>query len=187
MLLLMMVTKPFYLDWTFWTVIVSLLALLLSQFPPLHILLKPKRLDVEVHSRIVIHHKVGNPNLSVLISLRNAGGRELKVRSMQVDLERDEKSLVSLPAQGYFESQSSKTALLFVPFSLKPNESWQHTVSFCNVFDRATEKSYREAESYHRLDIMQKLRLRSSEEKVPAEADLRFVDPFVLIFHRLFM
>ena len=47
---------PFYLDWTFWAVVVSFVAVILSQLPPVHLLLKPKRLDVEVHSRIQITH-----------------------------------------------------------------------------------------------------------------------------------
>lgn len=85
---------PVYLDWTFWAAVWALVAIILSQFPPVHLLLRPKRLDVEVHSRI-----------------------------FNLDVWRDGKPLTVLPAQNYFETLSSQSSVLFVPFSLKPGET----------------------------------------------------------------
>jgi len=36
---------PAYLDWKFWSAIVALLALVLSQLPPLHLWFRPRRLE----------------------------------------------------------------------------------------------------------------------------------------------
>ncbi|MFC6521615.1 hypothetical protein ACFQAT_19795 [Undibacterium arcticum] len=132
-------THPFYVDWTFWAVIVALLAVLLSQLPPVHILLRPKRLEVEVHSRLQVTHQVGNPNVGLYVNIANTGGRELRVRRVQVDVSRDGKYLGALPAQNYFETPSSQSSVLFVPFSLKPGEHWGHAVNFLSFFDRQTE------------------------------------------------
>ena len=94
---------PFYLDWTFWAAVWALIAIVLSQLQPVHLLLRPKRLEVEVHSRIGITHKVGNPNASVVVSVRNTGVRELRIRGLRLDITRDSKQLLILPAQNYFE------------------------------------------------------------------------------------
>jgi hypothetical protein len=178
---------PFYLDWTFWAAVWALIAILLSQLPPVHLLLRPKRLEVEVHSRIGVTHKVGNPNASVVVSVRNTGGRELRIRGLRLDVTRDGKPLLTLPAQNYFELPSSQSSVLFVPFSLKPGETWAHSVAFLNFFDRQTEKQFRECISALDSDIRRKIRARSEDDKNPVMADLALVQPFNALFERLFV
>lgn len=178
---------PFYLDWTFWTVVVSLIAVVLSQLPPVHLLLRPKRLEVEVHSRIQITHKVGNPNVGLHLSIRNSGGRELRIRALRLELSRDKKHILSLPAQNYFEKPTDQMSVLFVPFSLKPGEHWSHAVNFLNFFDRTTEKFYRESETALRFDIQKKLRSKPENERQPVTAEPELVEPFVQLFNRLFI
>jgi hypothetical protein len=178
---------PFYLDWTFWAAAWALLAIVLSQLPPLHLLLRPKSLEVEVHSRIGITHKVGNPNASVVVSIRNTGGRELRIRSLSLDVKRDSKQLVTLPAQNYFETPSSQSSVLFVPFSLKPGETWAHSVVFLNFFDRLTEKQFRENLSALDSDIRRKLRELPDEDKRAVVADQRLVQPFLAMFQEQFV
>ena len=179
---------PFYLDWTFWAAVWALAAIVLSQLPPIHLLLRPKRLDVEVHSRIGITHKVGNPNASVVVSVRNTGGRELRVRALRLNVSRDGKPLMTLPAQNYFEAPSSTSSVLFVPFSLKPGETWAHSVSFLNFFDRLTEKQFRGNLSALGADIRRKIDLRPPEhEKQDVVAEAALVQPFNALFEKLFV
>jgi hypothetical protein len=178
---------PFYLDWTFWAAALALIAIVLSQLPPLHLLLRPKRLDVEVHSRIGVTHKVGNPNAHLVVSIRNTGGRELRVRSLFLDISRDGKPLMALPGQNYFETTSSNSSVLFVPFSLKPGETWAHGVSFLNVFDRLTEKQFRENVSALETNIRLKLRERKENDHIPVMAEAAFVLPFIQMYERLFV
>ena len=184
-----MPTPPtsFYLDWTFWAAVWALVAIVLSQLPPLHLLLRPKRLDVEVHSRIGVTHKVGNPNANVVVSIRNTGGRELRIRSLMLDISRDGKPLMALPAQNYFETPSSQSSVLFVPFSLKPSETWAHSVSFLNVFDRLTEKQFRENLSALDSDIRRKIRERKEDDKSAVVADVGLVMPFLQMYEKLFV
>ncbi len=137
---------PLYLDWSFWAVIVASIAVILSQIPPIHVLLKRARLDLEVYSKISITHKVGNPNLQLHLVLNNIGGRKIRVKSIEIHLSRDGKDLVVLPALNYLQQQSSKENLLFTAFSLKPNDEWGHIVNFLNYFGREDEKRYQEIE-----------------------------------------
>jgi hypothetical protein len=178
---------PFYLDWTFWAAVWALAAIVLSQIPPLHLLLRPKRLDVEVHSRIGVTHKVGNPNASVVVSIRNTGGRELRIRGLSLDVWRDGKPLAVLPAQNYFETPSSQSSVLFVPFSLKPGDTWAHSVTFLNLFDRLTEKQFREHLSALDSDIRRKIRARAEDDKNAVAAEQELVQPFLLMFEKLFV
>ena len=179
--------SPFYLDWTFWAAVWALTAIVLSQLPPIHLLLRPKRLEVEVHSRIGITHKVGNPNASVVVSIRNTGGRELRIRGLRLDITRDGKSLLTLPAQNYFELPSSQFSVLFVPFSLKPDETWAHSVAFLNFFDRLTEKQFRENLSALDSDIRRKIREKSEDDKRAVSATPALVQPFNVLFEKLFV
>lgn len=178
---------PFYLDWTFWAAALSLLAIALSQLPPIHLLVRPKRLEVEVHSRIRITHMVGNPNASVVVSVRNTGGRQLRVQSLRLTLTRDSKPLITLPGLNYFEAPTSEAAVLFVPFNLKPGDTWTHSVAFFNEFDRQTEKHFRESESALRFDIRKRLDARGKDETAPVTADPKLVEPFFALFDRLFV
>ena len=81
------------------------------------------------------------------VGIANKGGRPLRIRGLRLLISRDGKPIIELPAQNYFETLPSQSSVLFVPFSLKPTETWAHMVTFLNFFDRRTEKSYRENES----------------------------------------
>lgn len=184
------VPAPFYLTSTFWTAVaavVAFTALILSQLPPLRLLLTPKRLDVGVYDRIQIFHKIGNPNIGLHMTLGNTGGRELRIRAMRLNLSRDNKPLGSFPAKSYLETPSSQSSSLFVPFSLKPGEEWSHFVSFVNWFDRETEKNYRENESALRSIIQKKVEERAPGDIRAVTAEPQFVAPFIEIFNKLFI
>lgn len=179
--------SSFYLDWQFWSAVAALLAIVLSQLPPVILWFRPRRLEVDVHSRIQLTHKVGNPNLSMYVSTTNTGGRALQVRAMTLKLFRDGEFVGTFPAQNYFETPSSQQSVLFVPFTLKPGEDWAHGTSFLNFFDRATEKFYRGSESALKADISEKLRERGEDDNRPVAAEERLVAPFYQLFDKLFI
>jgi hypothetical protein len=180
-------SQPFYLDWQFWSAVVAIAALVLSQLPPVHLWFRPRRVEVEVHSRIQVTHKVGNPNVGMFVSVRNTGGRELRVRGLKVSLTRDGKAIGVYPALNYFESPSSQSPVLFVPFTVKPGETWAHATNFLNLFDRATEKLYRESESRLAADIRRKLDARPEQDKQAVVAEPELVAPFIDLFDQLFI
>ncbi len=82
---------PLYLDWSFWAVVVALAAVILSQIPPIKELIKKAKLDLEVHSKILITHKVGNPNLQLHLLITNIGGRKIRIKDIRVSLSGMEK------------------------------------------------------------------------------------------------
>ncbi|MEN3785461.1 hypothetical protein ABDZ30_04740 [Aeromonas veronii] len=180
-------TSPLYLDWQFWSALGTVTAIVLSQLPPVKLWFRPRRLEVEVHSRIQLTHKVGNPNVGMFVNLNNIGGRALQIRSIEIEIVRDGKPLLTLPAQNYFENTASQAAILFVPFFLRPGDSWSHPVIFLNLFDRTDEKFYRESESALKKDIQKKLNTRSKEENELVIAEPELVEPFTKMFNKLFI
>jgi hypothetical protein len=181
-------TSPFYLNWEFWSAIAAAMAITLSQLPPVYLWFRPRRLEVEVHPRIGVSHKVGNPNISMFLMIRNTGGRGVRAEKMQIALARDGKSLCTLPAQSYFKDLESKSAVLFVPFSLKPDdEAWSHTTNFYNQWDRATDKTFRRDESAMREDIQRKIAARDPDNKQAVLVDPGVLTRFLALFEQNFI
>jgi hypothetical protein len=181
-------STPIYLDWTFWSFVAAALAIILSQLPPIKLWLRPKRLEVEVNSRVFIQHAVGNPNMALVVTLRNTGGRVLRIKGLAIHLSRDGTSVGTYPAQNYFETGASTTPVLFVPFALGPGADWSKSVTFLNWSDRNTEKEFRERRATLKADIQQKIAERNPN--VPpelVEADAPNLTPFLALFDRQFV
>ncbi len=180
-------TAPFYFDWTFWAALLSLVAIILSQLPPLHILLRPKKLLVEVHSRAHITHKVGNPNIGLFLGISNVGGRTLRIRSLRLRVHRGITDLGSIPAKGYSADLATANTLIFAPFSLKPEESWSHRVNFYNDFERPIEIAFRKSAASLQEEISKLIAQRPEGEKGPVFASDEHITPFIDIFNKLFV
>jgi hypothetical protein len=177
---------PLYLDWSFWVVIVAAIAVVLSQLPPIHQLVRPGKLVMELYSRIAVSHKVGNPNVQLHVILTNAGGRSVRVKGITLRLRRDGKDVAVLPAQNYLQEPNDKSTLLFTSFSIKPKEEWAHIVSFLNYFSRADEKKYRAAELALKTDIREKKELPENKDRL-IQADNKNVKPFAEMFDEKFV
>ena len=177
--------SPFYADWKFWSVVVSIIAIALSQLPPIHMMLRRAKLEIEAYSRIVIGHKAGNPNVQLHLILSNVGGREVKIKSMSLTFKRGKEDNFSLPAQNFFATPTDKESVLLPSFKLKPNEEWAHVTGFLNFFSRTEEKEYRQIESDIRTDIFKKrTQLDNQEEVVEAASEL--VQPLLTFFDKKF-
>lgn len=174
--------SPFYIDWTFWAVVVSIIAIVLSQIPPIHLLLKKAKLDIELYSRIHITHKVGNPNLQLHMIINNIGGRIVKIKGISAKIKRDGKVITTLNAQNYLQHPNDTNSVLFTSFSLKPKEEWAHIVTFLNYFPKQTEKIYRESALELRKHMSEK---KENNELVIAEDS--YIKPFTELFNKLFI
>jgi len=144
---------PFYLDWKFWSFVTAAIAVILSQIPPIHVLLKKAKIDFELYSKIGLSQKVGNPNLQIHLFITNVGGRRIRIKKITASVQRNRQLLVTLPAQNYLQQSGDKNTLLFTSFYLKPEEDWSHIVNLLNFFNRDDERAYREIESSMKADI----------------------------------
>lgn len=180
-----MAVTPYYQDWTFWTMFVAVLALILSQLPPLFTLLKKSRLEIEAFNTIHITHSLGNPNTNLYIAINNLGGRNVKIKSIKLTfkLERD---TFSLPAQAYLPALSDTNSVILPPFSLKPGETWEHIARFYEVFSREVEKLSRQLIANNKADIIIKKEALPNDFKTIVEADQKNVDPLLVFFKKQF-
>lgn len=181
-----MAAQPYYATPDFWTALAAIAAIALSQLPPIKLWFKPRRLEVEAHSRIQIQHKIGNPNASIYISLANTGGRKIKVKSLQLTIRRDSDQQIVLPAQSFLDSPQSSSPNLLTPITLRPGDEWAHVVFFFAAFPRDTEKQIRSQTSLLRADVHHKLKAQSESTKELAEADPALVAPLLENFQRMF-
>jgi hypothetical protein len=176
---------PFYLDWRFWSAVVAFLALVLSQLPPLHILFRRAKLDAEAHSQMHITHKIGNPHAQLHLILNNTGGRELRIRAIELHFKRGNEDNFVLPAKNYFQLPGDKETVLFTSFKLKPGEEWAHIVNFFNLFSRQEDKLYRQLESNLRQDIVAKREVLEDKDEM-VSADDANVAPLFSFFEKKF-
>jgi hypothetical protein len=173
-------------DTATWAVIIAALALLLSQLPPINILLKRAKLDMERYSRIHITHKVGNPNLQLHMILSNVGGKTIKIKGITSAIKRDGNQIAVLPAQNYLNNPTDKMTLLFTRILLKPKEEWANIVNFLNYFSRSDEKKYRDGELKLKAEIFEKRKDPQNKDKL-VEADAQYVAVFIAMHDEKFM
>lgn len=180
-------STPLYLDWAFWAVVVAFLALALSQLPPVHMLLKKAKIDFELHSKISLTHKVGNPNLQFHIIITNTGGRKVHIKSIESIVARDGNEVAKLPTQNFLQDPSDQNTVLFTSFSLAPNAEWRHIVNLLNYFAREEEREYRAIEGRLKTDILEKQDQLEGEIKELIEASPENVEPFHTFFNHRFV
>lgn len=174
-------SAPFYADWTFWTMVVALLALLLSQLPPIKQLLKGAKLEVHPYDRINITHTAGNPNASLYLGINNTGGCAIHVRSIHLQFKRADIDSFELQGRQYWPSLTDTKAIILTPFTVKPDEYWGHMVTFFRPFSRNEEKEYRQLVSNIKQDIFPK-KVMPEFANVLVEANLANVASFLAFY-----
>ncbi|KPA54542.1 hypothetical protein VT25_01220 [Photobacterium leiognathi subsp. mandapamensis] len=175
----------FLSDWRFWSFVASITAIVLSQLPPIKQLVKKAKLDIELYSRIHINHNVGNPILTAHMIIRNIGGRKVRVKEINLKLEREGQSICTLKAQNYYPDPKTNKGVILTPFSLNPDDEWSNSVSFMKFFGRTEEKAFRKAQKALKENILQKRKGLDDNEIVIADDEL--VAPFHDLFEQLFI
>jgi len=178
-------THHFYADWTFWQGLVALLALVLSQLPPLTTYFRPGRLKADFPSKVLITHTFGNSNVNLLVGLRNVGALDVRVKSLWIMVRRAGAEAFRLDAHN-FENPGDPKSYFLVPFTVRANENWVRHYHFYREFDRDIDKQVREG----RLAIGRQIRERragmDTNDLSLVKVDDDLWKPFKIIFDRLF-
>ena len=124
------IVAPFYADWKFWSFIASGVAIVLSQLPPVRVLVRSAGLTVEAYSHMFVTHKYGNPNGQLHLIVLNSGGRKVRVTAINMFASPGTGKPFAMPASTYYQKQGDPATVLFTPFSLLPGEEWAHIVNF---------------------------------------------------------
>lgn len=160
-----------------WSAIIALLALILSQLPPVHQLLRRRALHIVVPEYLTLYHFLGNLNLLGLVALHNTGGKALTVAKIDCIMTCDN-SVWHLPGLMYVSHRSQgasgqQNMEFFVEWSvLKPDEHWSETVHFFKPWKVQEEEDATEIIGKIRNNINAKLAQRPPEApKILVEAD----------------
>lgn len=153
----------FYLDWQFWSALVALVALVLSQLPPIIPRFFSGKLEVQVYGRLFLDHFLGNPTAQLLIAVENVGGRTIKVHGISIKMRRGIENFV-LQGQNYLETQASETTVLLSPFKLSANREWKHIVNFNTELAMVEEKATKALISKVKGDLRKRRNSRTPEE-----------------------
>ncbi len=172
-----------------WKAIIALLALILSQFPPLTQMLRRKKLRMATPSKAQFTHVLGNTNLSLWLDLENVGGRPLTVRRIEVILARVNGPSQTLTAESFWLTESfstpKPTTLFLGEISLKPGDKWSAFLNFydTSLLSRAVEGHINSLKSRFRDTIGIKIVERDKRmanipqtERPPVEVDRGLLD-----------
>lgn len=162
---------PFYLDWQFWSTALAFTALVLSQLPPVKLLFKKGVLSIEKHRTLFVTHSLGSPNINLFMILKNIGGSNINVHSIDMNITRKNSDSFLLKGRGYAMNPSDYNFTMLTPFEIEPNQTWAHTISFAELWDRAQQKEYRAIYSSIRDTITEKSRVNPPEIGERHEAD----------------
>ncbi|HEY2171979.1 MAG TPA: hypothetical protein VGJ30_20315 [Candidatus Angelobacter sp.] len=178
---------PFYHDWKFWSFAVAFTALVLTQLPPIRLWFKRARLDVEVYTNMVISQHLGNPNVVLHLILSNIGGREVKVKEVEMIINPSTKSELVMPGKNYYQNPGDKASVLLTHLKLKPHEEWSHVIAFFPSFSRQEERLVKEMQLNIKNDINRQIReMKDAGKQLPpdgviaADANVRPIMAFFL-------
>ncbi len=160
-----MESSIFYLDWNFWTAVLAAVAIVLSQLPPIKLWFRKAKIDFELHSKISITHKIGNPNLQLHVIVSNIGGKKVKIKEINARIENDSAKKIEIPSQNYLQTSDTKNSILFTTFSIDRGEEWSHIVNLFNSFCREDEKEYRNMQKEMKVDLAKKLKVQKEKRK----------------------
>lgn len=181
--------EPFFLNFSFWAVIIAALAVIFSQLPPIPMILRRTRLNVIPLHRLQVFHWLGNPNINLHILLTNEGGREIRVLAIKMQISRENGDNFVLPGQTFSPPDGSKGTFLLTQFSLKPKEDWSNFVNFFSSFTFDEERHSKQLIKDLKKNIQDKLANRQPEEELASryvEGDSQLVAPVIGFFETHF-
>ncbi len=152
-----------------WKAIIALLALILSQLPPIKQMLKGKRLRMVVADIAQLFHLFGNTNLSLWIDLENVGGKTITIRRIKSILARREEMSQTLTAKTYYVTESfSRDRVVELPFAeiaLKAGEKWSGLIHFWDTqtLSKSVETKLKSAISKIRNNVIEKVSQQNNE------------------------
>lgn len=161
----------------FWSTVIAVFALILSQLPPVRELIKPRELRIFVPELLGLSHYLGNIQIYAFLAMYNTGGRSLTIQKIECVIICEDGVPLRLPAQTYIPSLSQSSSGQQPPelqmgwISLKPEENWAQTVRFYKVWSVKEEEDVADIGAHIRSDINAKLKQRTTFDNSPVLAD----------------
>lgn len=181
-----MSSTPFYFDWQFWSAVAAFAALILSQLPPLKQLFRKGRITIEKYETLFLCHTVGSPSAHLFVILKNIGNTKINVQSINLSVTRKNAAAFLLKGRGYQINPTDQQFVMLVPFEIEPNATWSHTINFMEIWNRDTQKEYKNIYTKIRESINEKNKLQSGTFLLQQECDSVAYNNICMFFERNF-
>ena len=180
-----------YSDPRIWSVVVALLALVLSQLPPIRELLKATKVNMTIPEQFQLYHYLGNPQINLFLDIHNLGGRKVDVSKVDCIIkDKDSEFTWRSPVRTYYSRQNitpgQQVQELFVgTISLKSGDQWCETVHCYQNWNRAEEERVNMIVTRIRGDINEKSTKRGLQQQTVGliEAEESLVNEAKSFFH----
>jgi hypothetical protein len=126
-----------------WSALIAVLALILSQLPPLPQLLAGEKIQLTLRDRLGIFHFLGNLSVQFFVDIENIGNVSVPIRAIDCYIVDQQNRTLPVPVQNYFSRAASVSGFQDIPFSpisLKPGEHWAELVRCYNDWSESQER-----------------------------------------------
>lgn len=165
-------------------------AIVLSQLPPIKSWFRRAKLDVEIYGKAGVSHMLGYPNLSVLVGIRNVGGKGVRIRAAKVRIARQATAVAELEGLQYFPTPTASGTVVFTPFFMKADGEWIHTIQFLGALPQVEDRALGQLRADVRLDIAEKAqqeRVRNPQNPQVVEAAPELIQRMEQTFEAQFL
>ncbi|MGJ7605398.1 hypothetical protein ACSFA7_13760 [Variovorax sp. LT1R20] len=177
----MSTASPFYQDWTFWAFVSSLIAIGLSQAPPVVRWFSKPRLILELPNQLRITHVAGYASAGVVLSIRNAGGKPARVTSLSIKFRRGGVDLLEAPILEFHPDPRQAQTLLVMPLTVAPGAEVTRSMNAYQHISRERDRDLGQLASKVRVDIGRKAEVAQAKSiKEHAPQELVTLDPILL-------
>ncbi|MGJ7487733.1 hypothetical protein ACSFA2_20890 [Variovorax sp. LT2P21] len=163
---------PFYGDWTFWAFASSMLAIVLSQAPPIAKWFGKPKLVVDYPPQMRITHAAGFATVGLVLNIRNTGSKSARVSSLAIKLRRDGVDFLEVPFTEFYPDHRVAQTQILMPFTIQAGGEYSMSLNAYEKLERDEDRRISQLASRVRLDIGKKAeaaQAKSQREGKPQE------------------
>ena len=182
---------PWYKNTSIWSAIIAVIAIFLSQLPPIKNWIPNDNLTLKYGDRITVNNAIGLTGYHVNLGLNNDGNTSLKIESIALAV----KGPSGVEKRYIAETLSTPTAgggflnLPVTSLSLKQKESWSGSVFFNRKVSPSEEEKFNEVRLKVSQNISDKIQLQNWGDYNPralVSADAEIVEEAAITFNENF-
>ncbi|HFF1655738.1 TPA: hypothetical protein ACGBIO_003481 [Providencia rettgeri] len=133
------------MNWTAFASIISLISLVISLYPLIKSFLNRKRPILSTAPLCTVGHFIGNPDLYLYIDLSNESSRDLKIKSVIMEVVGPNGDLREFPAYAYYGiTPQDQNLKAFMPFTIKKGMSWSNNIRFFKPISGENDNNLRQ-------------------------------------------
>jgi hypothetical protein len=188
--------EAIYMKWykqtSVWAVIISVIALILTQLPPIVTWIPSNDVTTEVGARIGLPTQIGIPEYQILLDLKNTGNRSMTISNLELEVIYPNNTVKQVRSESYLKilaGQPSPLAFPITSIQLNIGERWSEMVVFTQPFSPNEEEEVNRFRLQISQSIYSKIRALPPGQfnpDFPAIADERVVAEAINFFNRRF-